>query len=77
MSDLIDENKPLDPLTVSEKLDNKNALSEIGGKDYLIELATSTPSAAILEAFSEIIKQRSRKTKFICWTYGIFWCIIR
>ena len=59
MADLIDENKPLDPLTVSEKLDNKNALSEIGGKDYLIELATSTPSAANLEAYSEIIKQRS------------------
>ena len=59
MADLIDENKPLDPLTVSEKLDNKNALTEVGGKDYLVELATSTPSAANLEAYSEIIKQRS------------------
>ncbi len=26
MSELIEENKPLDPLTVSEKLDNKNSL---------------------------------------------------
>ena len=59
MADLIDENKPLDPLTLSEKLDNKNALTEVGGKDYLVELATSTPSAANLEAYSEIIKQRS------------------
>ena len=59
MSELIEENKPLDPLTVSEKLDNKNSLNKVGGKDYLIELATSTPSAANLEAYAEIIRQRS------------------
>ena len=39
MSELIEENKPLDPLTVSEKLDNKNSLNKVGGRDYLIELA--------------------------------------
>ena len=59
MSELVEENKPLDPLTVSEKLDNKNSLNKVGGKDYLIELATSTPSAANLEAYAEIIRQRS------------------
>ena len=65
MSELIDENKPLDPLTVSEKLDNKNSLNKIGGKDYLIELATSTPSAANLEAYAEIIRQRSITRKLM------------
>ena len=59
MSELVEENKPLDPLTVSEKLDNKNSLNKIGGKDYLIELATTTPSAANLEAYAEIVRQRS------------------
>ena len=49
--------KAVDPLTVSEKFDIKNARTEVGGKDYLVELATSTPSAANLEAYSEIIKQ--------------------
>ena len=65
MSELIEENKPLDPLTVSEKLDNKNSLNKVGGKDYLIELATSTPSAANLEAYAEIIRQRSITRKLI------------
>lgn len=65
MSELVEENKPLDPLTVSEKLDNKNALNKVGGKDYLIELATSTPSAANLEAYAEIIRQRSITRKLI------------
>ena len=59
MGELINENKPLDPLTVSEKLDSKNLLSKIGGKDYLISLATETPTAANLEAYAEIIRQRS------------------
>ena len=65
MSELVEENKPLDPLTVSEKLDNKNSLTKVGGKDYLIELATSTPSAANLEAYAEIIRQRSITRKLM------------
>ena len=65
MSELVDENKPLDPLTVSEKLDNKNSLNKIGGKDYLIELATTTPSAANLEAYAEIVRQRSISRKLM------------
>ena len=59
MFELIEENKPLDPITISEKLDNKNLLNKIGGKNYLIELATSTPTAANIEAYAEIIRQRS------------------
>ena len=59
MFELIEENKPLDPITVSEKLDNKNLLNKIGGKNYLIELATSTPTAANIEAYAEIVRQRS------------------
>ena len=65
MSELVEENKPLDPLTVSEKLDNKYSLNKVGGKDYLIELATSTPSAANLEAYAEIIRQRSITRKLM------------
>jgi len=65
MAELVEENKPLDPITVSEKLDNKNSLNKIGGKDYLVELATSTPSAANLEAYAEIIRQRSIARKLM------------
>ena len=37
MSELGDENKPLDPLHASEKLDTKNSLTNVGGKDYIGE----------------------------------------
>ena len=65
MSELIEDNKPLDPITVSEQLDNKNRLNKVGGKNYLIELATSTPTAANLEAYAEIIRQRSISRKLM------------
>ena len=65
MSELVEKNKPLDPLTISENLDNKNFLNKIGGKDYLIELATSTPSAANLDAYAEIIRERSIARKLM------------
>ena len=65
MSELIEDNKPLDPITVSEQLDNKNSLNKVGGKNYLIELATSTPTAANLEAYAVIIRQRSISRKLM------------
>ena len=65
MSELIEDNKPLDPITVSEQLDNKNSHNKVGGKNYLIELATSTPTAANLEAYAEIIRQRSISRKLM------------
>ena len=71
MSELIEDNKPLDPITVSEQLDNKNSLNKVGGKNYLIELATSTPTAANLEAYAEIIRQRSISRKLMQANYEI------
>ena len=59
MGELVNENKPLDPITLSEDLDNKNKLQFIGGKEYLVSLARGVPSAAPLDHYAEIIKQRS------------------
>ena len=59
MGELVNENKPLDPITLSEDLDNKNKLQFIGGKEYLVSLAKGVPSAAPLDHYAEIIKQRS------------------
>ena len=40
MGELVNSNKPLDPLTVSDRLDSKNLLTRAGGKNYLIDLAS-------------------------------------
>ena len=59
MGELVNSNKPLDPLTVSDRLDSKNLLTRAGGKNYLVDLASSTPSAANLEAYAGMIRQKS------------------
>ncbi len=59
MGELVNSNKPLDPLTVSDRLDSKNLLTRAGGKNYLIDLASTSPSAANLEAYAGLIRQKS------------------
>ena len=65
MGELVNANKPLDPLTVSGRLDSKNLLTRAGGKNYLIDLASSSPSAANLEAYAEMIRQKSISRKLM------------
>tara|TARA_A100001015_G_scaffold107617_1_gene119352 strand:+ start:1273 stop:2640 length:1368 start_codon:yes stop_codon:yes gene_type:complete len=65
MGDLVNAGKPLDPITVADRLDSKNLLTRAGGRNYLIELAGSTPSAANLETYAELIRQKSISRKLM------------
>jgi len=65
MGELVYAGKPLDPITVSARLDSKNLLTRAGGKSYLIDLASSTPSAANLEAYAGIIREKSISRKLM------------
>jgi replicative DNA helicase len=40
-------------------LDSKNLLTRAGGKNYLIDLASTSPSAANLEAYAGMVRQKS------------------
>ncbi len=48
-----------DAVTVSENLERKGRLDEIGGLAYLGTIARDTPSAANVRAYAEIIRERS------------------
>ncbi len=48
-----------DAVTVSEQLERKGRLEEIGGLSYLGTIARDTPSAANVRAYAEIIRERS------------------
>ena len=65
MGDLVNAGKPLDPITVADRLDSNNLLTRAGGKNYLIELASSSPSAANLETYAELIRQKSISRKLM------------
>jgi replicative DNA helicase len=48
-----------DAVTISEHLERKGRLEEIGGLAYLGTIARDTPSAANVRAYAEIIRERS------------------
>jgi replicative DNA helicase len=48
-----------DAVTVSENLERKGRLEEIGGLAYLGTIARDTPSASNVRAYAEIIRERS------------------
>jgi hypothetical protein len=54
---LVSEGKPVDVITVNERLGAQSA--EVGGLKYLHSLAMSVPSAAHIERYAEIIVERS------------------
>lgn len=55
---LIENNRPVDIVTVSEDLDRAGQLETVGGLAYLAELAQNTPSAANIRRYAEIIHDR-------------------
>ena len=59
MSNLAAENQPFDPITLSESLQNSNLLADIGGAGYLVDLAQNTPSSANIQAYTQIVLERS------------------
>ncbi len=59
ISALINENRPADIITVQEVLERNDQLSHAGGFEYLLTLAQSTPSAANIRRYAEIVRERS------------------
>src|SRR5258708_2657193 len=56
---LVEHNKPIDVLTLSEALRDMKELEQAGGEVYLFELANNTPSVANIVAYADIVRERS------------------
>ncbi len=56
---LVEENKPADVLTVSEALKTSGEIQDVGGLQYLHQLASGTPSAANIRRYAEIVRERA------------------
>lgn len=57
--ELSEKNKPFDAVTLGEWLEANNLAEQVGGSGYLIELASTTPSAANIRAYAEIVREKS------------------
>lgn len=59
MHKLVELGQPLDLITVSEELENQKQLDDVGGLAYLGEIAKNTPSAANINAYADIVRERA------------------
>ncbi len=59
MIDLFEKNEPIDLITLTNALKGKNLLDEVGGGVYLSSLADSITTAANIEYYAKIIKEKA------------------
>ncbi len=57
--ELSEKNKPFDAVTLGEWFEAHGLVDQIGGSGYLIELASTTPSAANIRAYAEIVREKA------------------
>ena len=59
MTRLSNAGNPIDLITLQEELERSEQLEEAGGFAYLVEIAKNTPSAANINAYAEIVRERA------------------
>jgi len=59
VASLAERTQPFDVVTLSEELEGKGVLEEVGGLAYLGMLAKDTPSAANIRAYADIVREHS------------------
>ncbi len=59
MRELSAKNEPIDLVSLSTKLKSKNILEAVGGKSYLAEIATATPSSTNVKYYADIVNRKA------------------
>ncbi|MGO4549969.1 replicative DNA helicase [Lysobacter sp. 2RAF19] len=57
--ELAERNKPYDAVTLGEWFESMGLAEQVAGGAYLIELASTTPSAANIKAYAEIVRDKA------------------
>ena len=63
--ELNQNSEAIDPITVSEKLRQKNQIENVGGEAGIIELLDKVPTAANVEFYTQIVLEKSTRRKLI------------
>ena len=59
MREMYDGNKPIDALTLEEKLKEKQLPTELSGADYIREAFLSLPTSANVRSYAEIVRDKA------------------
>ncbi|RMH94958.1 replicative DNA helicase [Lysobacter pythonis] len=57
--ELADRNRPFDAVTLGEWFESQGRAEEVAGGAYLVELVSTTPSAANIRAYAEIVRDKA------------------
>jgi replicative DNA helicase len=63
--DLSEKNEPADLITLTNKLKSKNLLDDVGGSSYLAALIDMVPTAANIEHYARIVKEKATLRRLI------------
>ncbi|MGF9822643.1 replicative DNA helicase [Brevibacillus agri] len=65
MTELYDNGEPFDLITVTAKLQDQKLLTEAGGVTYMTDLAKAVPTAANVEYYAQIVKEKAIQRQVI------------
>lgn len=65
MLELSEERTPIDIVTISEKLRNRDMLDVVGGMNYLTSTVTMVPTTSNVKTYAEIVREKSILRKLI------------
>ncbi len=65
IAELSAERRPCDAVTLGEWFESQGLAEQVGGSGYVIELASTTPSAANVRAYAEIVREKSARRRLI------------
>lgn len=65
MQELANDNNPIDSLTVTERLKQKNVLDSIGGVSYIAALTNFVPTSANVKYYASIVREKSQLRKLM------------
>ncbi|VFP88772.1 Replicative DNA helicase [Buchnera aphidicola (Cinara piceae)] len=71
MKNLIEKGSPIDLITLSESLEQKGELNNVGRFSYLAEISKNTPSITNIIAYAEIIRERAIIREIILTAHNI------
>jgi len=65
IAELAAKDQPFDAVTIGEWFESRGKLDQVGEGAYLLELASTTPSAANIRAYAEIVADKARLRQLI------------
>ncbi len=65
MIELYEKREPIDVLSLSNRLEEKNQLDQIGGSSYLTSLVNSVPSSSNITHYAKVVQKKSTLRKLI------------